>query len=123
MPFRYILANLLAETDQSVGALFIDDTGEAVDHVCTEITPTDMQVLGAYLGIYLRQLRQFLPEGEFGSLDLVQLECDNLHLYICPLPEGYFVVLAQRRPNLTARARDRLRAAGEQLHRELFRRA
>ena len=39
MPFHYILANLIANNEGSVGALFLDPTGETIDLACTEITP------------------------------------------------------------------------------------
>ena len=37
-----------------------------------------------------------------------------------PLPDGYYLVLVQRRPALVARARATMTAAAEQLTRELF---
>lgn len=54
MPFQYILANLLAHNDGAVGVLFLDDTGETVDFACSDYSPYQMRVVGAYVGIYLR---------------------------------------------------------------------
>lgn len=119
MPFRYILANLLAETG-AVGVLFLDNTGETVDVACSDFTPYEMRVLGAYLGIYLRQVTAFAEQQGMGQPRLVHVEKDRLHIYALQLPEGYYLVLVQRRPALVGKARIQLDHAGEQLVRTLF---
>ena len=58
--FQYVLANLLANNDEALGALFLDDNGETVDLACAGYTPYQMRVVGAYLGIYLRQIEKVL---------------------------------------------------------------
>ncbi len=120
MPFQYILTRLLADNENAVGALFVDDTGETVDHAATDLTPNDLKVLGAYVGIYLRQVGQYLPEEDFGEPRFVHIESEAMHLFALPLPEGYYLVLAQRTPALVGRSRYLLEAAGSQLVEELF---
>lgn len=118
--FQYVLANLLANNDQALGALFLDDNGETVDLACAGYTPYQMRVVGAYLGIYLRQLERVLTSSELGPLQLIHVEKKAIHIYAMPLPDGYYLVLVQRHPAVVARARATMQAAAEQLTRELF---
>ena len=120
MPFQYVLANLLAKNDDAVGVLFLDDTGETVDLACAEFSPYQMRVVGAYVGIYLRQLRRFLEPAVFGSLGTVHIESADLHVFAVPLEDGYYLVLAQRSPTLSARTRRQVDQAAKLLVHELF---
>lgn len=120
MPFQYILADLLAQNDGAVGALFLDDAGETIDYACTEANPMDMRLLGAYVGIYLRQLRRFLEPGVFGVLGTVHIESSELHVFAVPLDDGYYLVVAQRSPTLSARTRRQVDRAAKLLLHELF---
>lgn len=119
MPFQYILANLLAQAG-AVGVLFLDELGETVDVACTELSPYDMRVLGAYLGIYLRSLGTVLAAADLGSPTLVHIERQKLHLYAKMLPDEYFLVLVQEQPALTGTARLALDKAAGELERALF---
>lgn len=120
MAHEYILTDLLARNDGAVGTLFLDETGETVDLACSEFGPYQMKVLGAYIGIYLRQLQEFLASGGHGNPTWLHIEKDDLHIYAMPLPDGYFVVLVQRGPAIVAKARRSLTEARDQLTRELF---
>ena len=119
MPFQYILANLLAKS-HAVGVLFLANTGETVDVSCSDFTPYEMRVLGAYLGIYLRQMATSLEEWRMGEPTLVHIEKERLHIYAQPLPEGYYLVLVQRRPAMVGKTRLLMRAAADQLVATLF---
>lgn len=118
--FQYVLANLLANNDQALGALFLDDNGETVDLACAGYTPYQMRVVGAYLGIYLRQLEKVLATTEAGQTRLIHIEKKAVHIYAMPLPDGYYLVLVQSHPALVARARATMSEAAAQLTRELF---
>lgn len=120
MPFQYILANLLAESEESVGVLFLDENGEAVEVSSTDLSPNEMKIVGAYLSIYLRQLERLFESANFGQTNLLHIESAGLHIYASPLPEGYFLVLVQRNPALVGKARRALAHAAEELGRELF---
>jgi len=121
MVFQYVLANLLAHNDHALGALFLDGTGETVDLACgTDFSPYEMRVIGAYLGIYLRQLDRLLASNDLGEARMIHIEKKALHIYVVPLPEGYHLALVQSHPALVARARETLNAAVEQLKQELF---
>lgn len=120
MPYQYILANLLARNPGAVGVLFVDDSGETVDLACADFSPFQMRVVGAYVGIYLRQMQEFLAEMGDGAPQWMHIQKDALHIYVAPLPDGYFLVLVQRSPALSAAARRSLEEACELLTRELF---
>ena len=121
MVFQYVLANLLANNDHALGALFLDGSGETVDLACgTDFTPYEMRVIGAYLGIYLRQLERVLTNNDLGEARMIHIEKKSLHIYVVPLPDGYHLAMVQRHPALVARARESLNDAVEQLKRELF---
>jgi hypothetical protein len=118
-----VLANLLAQNDDAVGVLFLDDAGETVDLACSEFSPYQMRVMGAYIGIYLRQTERFLDAADLGRPQFLHVERDRLHLYTMPLSDGYYLVLVQRRPALTARARRSMAEASALLQAELFTRS
>ncbi len=118
--FQYVLANLLANNDQALGALFLDDHGETVDLACAGYTPYQMRVVGAYLGIYLRQLEKVLTGTEVGKPRLIHIEKKSIHIYAMPLPDDYYLVLVQQHPSLVAQARATMVEAAAQLTRELF---
>ncbi|MFP3940716.1 MAG: hypothetical protein ACLF0P_10445 [Thermoanaerobaculia bacterium] len=120
MPFQYILANLLANVEGAVGVLFLDDSGETVDLSCSEYTPYQMRVLGAYLGIYMRQLEKILEGNRLGAPRSIHIEKDALHVYAAPLPDGYYLVLVQRQPAVAAAAQRALETAADELEEHLF---
>ncbi len=119
MPFQYIMANLLAET-RAVGVLFLDETGETVDVACSDFTPYEMKVLGAYLGIYLRQIGDFLTSNEMGNPRVIHIEKERLHIFATQLPDEYYLVLVQRPPAVLARSRQHLASAARELTAQLF---
>jgi hypothetical protein len=104
MPYQYILANLLAKVDGAVGVLFLDDSGETVDLSCSEYTPYHMRVLGAYLGIYMRQLHKVMVSNQLGEPRHIHIHKDALHIYAAPLPDEYYLVLVLPPPPLGAPA-------------------
>ncbi len=120
MPFQYTLANLLADNDGAMAVLFLDETGETVDLACTNIQPFQMKIAGAYVGIYLRQLAVLFSGTDLGATEILHIEKHDIHLYATPLPEGYYLVLIQRRPALVARARETLLRARDEITREIF---
>jgi hypothetical protein len=118
--FQYVLANLLANNEDCLGVLFLDGTGETVEMACAGLSPYEMRVAGAYLGIYLRQLRKTLAGNHLGRPLLVHIEKSGTHVYAVPLPDGYYLAMMQRQPALVARSRATLEEAVRQLEREVF---
>jgi predicted regulator of Ras-like GTPase activity (Roadblock/LC7/MglB family) len=120
MPFEYLLADLIARNEGTVGVLFVDDSGETVDLACSEASHYQMKVVGAYVGIYLRQMQEFLRTFGCGEARWLHIEKESLHIYVTPLPDGYHLVLVQRAPASVARAQRTLEQAAAELRRELF---
>jgi len=120
MPFQYTLANLLAHNDGALAVLFLDETGETVDLACADRTPYQMKLVGAYMGIYLRQVIPILERTQLGEPEILHIERDDLQLYATPLPDGYYLVLVQRQPALVARARETLLHARDEIARAIF---
>ncbi|MEM9553443.1 MAG: hypothetical protein AAGC60_04235 [Acidobacteriota bacterium] len=120
MPFQYTLANLLADNRGALAVLFLDETGETVDLACSEFTPYEMKIVGAYLGIYLRQIQTMLEANEIGIAQVLHIEKDEIHLFATPLPDDYYLVLVQKRPALVAHSRRTLLAAAAEIAREIF---
>jgi hypothetical protein len=118
--FQYVLGNLLAQNADCLGVLFLDGSGETVDMACSGSSPYEMRVLGAYLGIYLRQLQKVVVRNQLGEPRLVHIEKRAAHIYAVPLPDGYCLAMVQRHPALVSRARASLDDAVRQLERELF---
>ena len=123
MPLQYILANLLAATPDAVGVSLLDEEGETVEMASVDLAPWDLRMVGAYLGIYLRQARGLLPEeaedGE-GQLHHLDIERREMLLQAAALPDGYYLVLMQKRPAQAARARRVLHRAAAELRAEIF---
>lgn len=120
MPFHYVLANLLAETDNAVGALFLDPSGETIDLSCTAISPYQMRILGAYLGIHLRQVERLLASSGLGESKLLHFEQDDFLVHAVPLPDGYYLVLVQRPPVRLMLSQRSLLDAASQIRVEAF---
>ena len=120
MPFQYVLANLLADNPDAEAVLFLDDAGETVDFACADQSPFEMRLLGAYLGIYLRLIGELISAARLGATRLFHIERTRYHLHLIALPDGYYLVLVQRRPARVGSARRSLQAAAEQLKSEVF---
>jgi predicted regulator of Ras-like GTPase activity (Roadblock/LC7/MglB family) len=118
--YRDVLATLLSSNDDALGVLFLDGSGETVDLACSDFSPYEMRVIGAYLGIYLRHLEKISRQNDLGEMRLVHIEKSAVHIYAVPLPDGYYLALVQRQPALVARARATLESAVEQLRAALF---
>jgi hypothetical protein len=120
MPFQYILANLLAANENAIGVLFLDDSGETVDFAAAEFEPYDLKVVGAYLGIHLRQLDRMLEENDLGDSEVVHIEHRAMHVFASKLPDGYSLVLVQRAPAMVSKTRRSLAEAAHQMRAALF---
>ena len=120
MPFQYILANLLGASPHAVAVMFLDDAGETVDLATSEYQPFDVQIVGAYLGIYLRQMQAALESTAIGAPEAMQIEHQNLNIHLRTLPDGYYLALVTKKGGLAGRARHQVERAARQLTSELF---
>ncbi len=121
MVFQYVLANLLANNDHALGALFLDGSGETVDLACAPASPRTRCGWSAPISASISaSSRSVLTSNDLGEPRMIHIEKKSLHIYVVPLPDGYYLALVQRHPALVARARASLSEAVEQLKRELF---
>lgn len=120
MPFQYTLANLLAANPGTVAVLFLDETGETVDMACCDYTPYQMKIVGAYMGIYWRQVLTLFETLPLGQPKVLHIEKEGLNLFAAPIADGYYLALVQRRPAVVALTRRSLIKACDEIVREIF---
>ena len=60
MPFHYMLTNLLVDVPEAVGAIFLDDEGEAIEWVTSEApwVPNKIRIKATHSAIQSSDLRQ-----------------------------------------------------------------
>src|SRR5688572_13661456 len=100
MSFVSVLKQLLDEAPAALAALFLDESGEVVEMVAGDLPEEEIRIVGAYLGIHLRQIGRILADARLGEPRWLLLEKDALHVHVLPLPDGYYLVLVQRRPEI-----------------------
>lgn len=120
MPFQYILADLIASSENAVGAIFLDDTGEAVDLASVGLSPFDLRIVGANLGLYLRSAGRSLQDSPLGSPRLIHIEGERLQIHVVTLPDGYYLALVLDGAGLVGPARRNLLEASEKLARTVL---
>lgn len=119
MPFENIFKSLLADVEGSMGAMFLDYEGEAVNIVSPLFSRYDMQVIGAYEGIFLDQLRRICGDLTLGAPERFVITCADAVLLNWVLKDGYYVVLVLSRGAPQARAWHRLSTSRDQLMDEI----
>jgi hypothetical protein len=120
MPFQYVLTNLLVDVPEAVGAIFLDEEGEAVEWVSSEAgDPYHLKVEGAYQAIIKKHLAGSGIMNETGRLESYILQGRELVTLTELLPDGYYVVLVARRIGSLAVAQHHLRRAAQTIAGEL----
>jgi len=95
MPFKDVLGSVVESVRGGVGAILVDDEGEAVD-VFTRGDAYEIRLVGAHHSIILALLEEAMKRLEKGS-SLQGLSVSSQHyIYtVVPVQEGLFVVLLQ----------------------------
>jgi hypothetical protein len=120
MPFQYVLTNLLVDVPEAVGAIFVDDEGEAVEWVSSDAgDPYHLKLEGAYHAIFQRFLATEGIVSETGRLQSYILKGRELVTLTELLPGGYYVVLVAHRAASLALARHHLGRAARAIAGEL----
>jgi len=119
MPFNYLLTNLLVDVPAAVGAIFLDNEGEAIEWVTRHGDPYDLKVEGAYHSIFKRHLEVLAGDAAVGEVRNYIVESELLTALTQTLPGGYYVVLVQEASGSKATALYHLRQAARVLSREL----
>ncbi len=119
MPFNYLLTNLLADVPEALGAVFLDDEGEAIEWVTQHGKPYEVKVEGAFHSVFKRRLGTPMESAGAGSLRAYELAGEHLIALTRVLSGGYYVVLVAERGGLLARARYHLERVARILEREV----
>jgi len=119
MPFNYLLTNLLVDVPEAVGAIFLDEEGEAVDWVTRHDDPFDLKVEGAYHSIFKRRLDLLGTTSPIGELRHYIVHGERLTSLTHSLPDGYYLVLVLDRPGPVSRAAFHVKRTAEIISREL----
>ena len=99
--------------------MFLDHEGEAVVVSDSQIPSSDLQVIGAYSGIFLSTARRVCSEMEFGETDRLKVACGGSHLLITAMKEGYYLVLVLSHESHEGLAWRHLLAARDRLNEEI----
>ncbi len=119
MPFNYLLTNLLADVPGALGAIFLDDEGEAIEWVTRHGEPYEIKVEGAFHSIFKRRLAGPVQAMGGGAMVAYEIQGRRLAALTRVLPGGYYVVLVVERGVPLARARYRLERVARILEREV----
>lgn len=93
--FARILQNFLEATPGALGAVLVDDYGEAVDYAGA-LDPFDVKVAGAHMQLELRKASQDLPEA-WGPVRQVIIRAARRSYVARTLQEGYVLVVVMCR--------------------------
>jgi hypothetical protein len=120
MPFHSILTDLVRAEEDTLGALFVDDSGELIGIACADEDRSRMELMAAYLPLYLTRLRAALAGIEGGAPRLLHIRRQDLDLHAAALPGDYVLSLVTGPRGRAAVTRWRLEMGAERLAREVL---
>lgn len=120
MPFHSILTDLVRAEEDVLGALFVDDSGELIGLACADDDRERMELIAAYLPLYLQRLRAVLAGVEGGVPRLLHIRRHDLDLHAAELPENYVLSLVTGPRGRSATTRRRLELGARRLAREVL---
>ncbi len=95
MPFKGVLGHIVKSVRGGVGAILVDDEGEAVD-VFTHGDSYEIRLAGAHHSIVLTLLEEAMKRFEnMDSLQGLSIRSERFIYTIMSVQEGLFVVLLQ----------------------------
>jgi len=95
MPFKEVLGQVVESVRGGVGAILVDDEGEAVD-VFTRGDGYEIRLAGAHHSIIIALLEEAMKNVESGdSLQGLSVKSEQLTYTMLPVQVGLFVVLIQ----------------------------
>lgn len=104
MSFQRILEEMVAEVDGSIAALFLDYDGEAVDVAGRNVSKHDLQVIGAYQGIFLDRVRKICTAVSHGEPLRFKIDTEGSSFLNTVLKDGYYLVLVLKKGTREAQA-------------------
>jgi len=98
MSFRKPLEQIVERASGAVGAVFVDDDGETIDHY-TNGSTYEISLAGAHHGIILQLMEKIVENVEAvenrQSLSSVTIKSDLNTFTMVPVEDGTFLVLVQ----------------------------
>lgn len=93
MPYQRLMEAMVTTVSGATGAVFADQEGEAVVTTGRNIPKYELQVIGAYAGIFLSNLKRTCRAIGLGDAERFKLECRASTLLITDVKDGYYLVL------------------------------
>jgi len=118
MPFKMLLADLVARVPGGLGAILVDWEGEAVEQ-SGQIDEYELKVIGAHKGIILDSLRAAVARSEGNTLEEICIATARVQTLILPVTRDYFLVLTLERGGMYGRALFEARRCLERLKKEI----
>jgi predicted regulator of Ras-like GTPase activity (Roadblock/LC7/MglB family) len=94
--FQGILRQLLESTPGAIGAVFLDQEGEAIEVLAERVFDIGwegLRAIGAYEGIFFSDLRRACERLSAGRPLRLSIEFEHAKVLSCALKEGYYLVL------------------------------
>jgi predicted regulator of Ras-like GTPase activity (Roadblock/LC7/MglB family) len=113
--FQKILDALLASLDGLRAAVLLDNEGETVVASHRDGDDHSHRVIGAYQGIYLRDLTRAFARCGLGEIRSFTIEFGDSRVFTESLQDGYYVVLLAGNEAPQSLARRQLERAAEEL--------
>ena len=120
MPFHNILTDLVRAEEDTLGALFVDDSGELIGIACADEDRERLELMAAYLPLYLQRLRTVLEGVPGGRPRLLHIRRPELDLQAVVLPENYVLSLVSGPRGRASVTRRRLQEGARRLAREVL---
>jgi predicted regulator of Ras-like GTPase activity (Roadblock/LC7/MglB family) len=115
VPLQEEIDELVREVEGAIGAIIVDSEGEAVVSAAEDFSTYDLQVVGAYGGIFLDHIRRISRENAFGIPTTFVIDAENARLLHQVLRDGYFIVVVLRNDACLSVARRRLQICHDRL--------
>lgn len=104
MPFKDVLGLIVESVRGGVGAVLVDEEGEAVD-VFTHGDNYEIRLAGAHHGILLTLLHEAMRRSDNGDrIQGLSISSERFIYTIMPVQEGLFVVLMQDERGIPSQA-------------------
>ncbi len=117
-PFSHILERIVRRTPGAIGGAFAAGDGEMVDSF-SESAADEWALITAHYGILLAHVQSALRTFHYGEAELIVMSHGKIDILMHTVAEGYYALIATRRPAPLARVIREMAVAAESLRREM----